>query len=212
VSLHQGGGPGAIDQVAVGLGASEGDGGGAIDGVGSNLLRVHGQASLSGATHICCPDHIEVGSFIGMAAVTGGDVTITGCEPNDLRAPLLVMQAGGDQILHHLLLPVDGDGAPAGELIEGDAVIVALEAERDAAMHEPLTVQPLADSGFAHELHGSLLENTCAHALFDVLAAAQLEDHRVDPRPVEEMREQETRRSRAHDADLRTSHPCPLVR
>ena len=60
-----------------------------IDGVGSNLLRVHGQASLGGASHVCCPDHIEVGSFIGMAAVTGGDVTITGCEPNDLRATLL---------------------------------------------------------------------------------------------------------------------------
>ena len=64
-----------------------------IDGIGSNLLRVHGQASLGGATHVCCPDHIEVGSFIGMAAVTGGDVTITGCEPNDLRATLLAFAA-----------------------------------------------------------------------------------------------------------------------
>ncbi|MDX6572469.1 MAG: UDP-N-acetylglucosamine 1-carboxyvinyltransferase, partial [Gaiellales bacterium] len=51
-----------------------------IEGIGSNLLRVHGQAELSGASHVVCPDHIEVGSFIGMAAVTGGDVTITDCE------------------------------------------------------------------------------------------------------------------------------------
>src|SRR5215213_7490309 len=57
-----------------------------IEGMGSNLLRVHGQAALGGASHVVCPDHIEVGSFIGMAAVTGGDVTITDCEPNDLRA------------------------------------------------------------------------------------------------------------------------------
>ena len=69
-----------------------------IDGIGSNLLRVHGQASLGGASHVCCPDHIEVGSFIGMAAVTGGDVTITGCEPNDLRATLLAFARLGVRV------------------------------------------------------------------------------------------------------------------
>ena len=59
-----------------------------IDGLGSNILRIRGASELGGAEHEVCSDHIEVGSFIGMAAVTGGDLTITGAEPNDLRAIL----------------------------------------------------------------------------------------------------------------------------
>ncbi len=49
-----------------------------------------GQTRLGGCRHRVGPDHIEVGSFIGLAAVTGGDVTIAGCEPDDLRATLHV--------------------------------------------------------------------------------------------------------------------------
>src|SRR5919204_6610288 len=40
-----------------------------IDGIGSNVLRIRGQRSLRGCEHRVCPDHIEVGSFIGLAAV-----------------------------------------------------------------------------------------------------------------------------------------------
>jgi UDP-N-acetylglucosamine 1-carboxyvinyltransferase len=59
-----------------------------IEGIGSNVLRIRGQRSLRGCEHRVCPDHIEVGSFIGLAAVTGGDVTIEDCEVHDLRATL----------------------------------------------------------------------------------------------------------------------------
>lgn len=47
-----------------------------ISGVGSNLLTVEGVSSLKGCTHTILPDMIEVGSFIGMAAMTGSDITI----------------------------------------------------------------------------------------------------------------------------------------
>ena len=47
-----------------------------IDGIGSNMLRVQGVDRLGGGTYRIAPDHIEVASFIGLAAVTGGDVTI----------------------------------------------------------------------------------------------------------------------------------------
>jgi UDP-N-acetylglucosamine 1-carboxyvinyltransferase len=59
-----------------------------IDGVGSNLLRVHGVENLRGGTYRIAPDHIEVASFIGLAAVTGGDVTIDGADPDHLQ-PIL---------------------------------------------------------------------------------------------------------------------------
>src|SRR6187401_2152471 len=55
-----------------------------IEGIGSNTLRIKGVRELGGGTWRICPDHVEVGSFIGCAAVTGGDVTIDECRPDDL--------------------------------------------------------------------------------------------------------------------------------
>lgn len=47
-----------------------------IDGIGSNRLVIHGVSQLSGCRHRLLPDMIEVGSFIGMAAMTGSEITI----------------------------------------------------------------------------------------------------------------------------------------
>jgi len=47
-----------------------------IEGVGSNLLTIHGVESLSGCTHTVLPDMIEIGSFIGLAAMTQSEITI----------------------------------------------------------------------------------------------------------------------------------------
>ena len=48
-----------------------------IEGIGSNLLVVEGVEKLNGTTHRCLPDMIEIGSFIGMAAMTQSELTIT---------------------------------------------------------------------------------------------------------------------------------------
>src|SRR5947208_14450104 len=55
-----------------------------IEGIESNVLRIQGVDSLAGGEWRICPEHIEVGSFVGLAAVTGSDVTIDGVEPRDL--------------------------------------------------------------------------------------------------------------------------------
>jgi len=55
-----------------------------IEGIESNVLRIHGVDSLSGGKWRVAPEHIEVGSFIGLAAATGSDLTIEGVEPRDL--------------------------------------------------------------------------------------------------------------------------------
>jgi UDP-N-acetylglucosamine 1-carboxyvinyltransferase len=57
-----------------------------IDGVGSNVLTIHGVKSLGGCAHRIGPDHIEVASFIGLAAVTGGDVVIEDAAVEHLRS------------------------------------------------------------------------------------------------------------------------------
>ncbi len=56
-------------RMLIGMGAK-------ISGTGSNLLTIEGVSSLNGCTHRILPDMIEVGSFIGLAAITGSEITI----------------------------------------------------------------------------------------------------------------------------------------
>lgn len=56
-----------------------------IAGVGSNVLTIEGVLALHGATHEIGPDYLEVGSFIGLAAATGGDLLIRNCRPREHR-------------------------------------------------------------------------------------------------------------------------------
>ena len=60
-----------------------------IDGIGSNIYTIEGGRPLGGASYAIGPDHIEIGSFIGLAAVTNGEVTIDPVRPDDLRSTLL---------------------------------------------------------------------------------------------------------------------------
>lgn len=55
-----------------------------ISGIGSNLLTIEGVESLGGTTHTMLPDMIEIGSFIGLAAMTGSEITIKNCSIPDL--------------------------------------------------------------------------------------------------------------------------------
>jgi UDP-N-acetylglucosamine 1-carboxyvinyltransferase len=55
-----------------------------IDGIGSNVMTVHGRDRLGGAEHAICPDHIEVASFMALAAATGGELRVRDAEPEDL--------------------------------------------------------------------------------------------------------------------------------
>ena len=55
-----------------------------VDGIGSNVMTVHGRDRLGGAEHTISADHIEVGSFMALAAATGGELRIRDVEPIDL--------------------------------------------------------------------------------------------------------------------------------
>jgi UDP-N-acetylglucosamine 1-carboxyvinyltransferase len=55
-----------------------------IEGIGSNVMTVHGRDRLGGAEHRIRPDHIEVASFMALAAVTGGELRIREAAPEDL--------------------------------------------------------------------------------------------------------------------------------
>ena len=50
--------------------------GGKISGIGSNLIKIEGVKSLTGTEHTLLPDMIEIGSWIGLAALTKSEITI----------------------------------------------------------------------------------------------------------------------------------------
>ncbi|HML83748.1 MAG TPA: UDP-N-acetylglucosamine 1-carboxyvinyltransferase [Bacteroidales bacterium] len=66
-----------------------------IDGIGSNLLQIEGVDRLTGCSHRLLPDMIEVGSFIGMAAMTASEITIKNTGYDDLgMIPLVFKRLG----------------------------------------------------------------------------------------------------------------------
>jgi UDP-N-acetylglucosamine 1-carboxyvinyltransferase len=56
-----------------------------VTGIGTNSIRITGTDKLHGTTHVIGPDYLEIGSFMGLAAVTNSDITIEGVRPNELR-------------------------------------------------------------------------------------------------------------------------------
>jgi UDP-N-acetylglucosamine 1-carboxyvinyltransferase len=66
-----------------------------IDGIGSNVMTVHGTGRLRGCTHTIAPDHIEIGSFMALAGVTGGELIVKDTVPEDLRMVRLVFERLG---------------------------------------------------------------------------------------------------------------------
>ncbi|HXI21805.1 MAG TPA: UDP-N-acetylglucosamine 1-carboxyvinyltransferase [Gemmatimonadales bacterium] len=63
--------------------------GAAIEGIGTNVYTIEGGRPLRSCRYQIGPDHIEVASFIGLAAVTNGAITIEGVRGDDLRSTLL---------------------------------------------------------------------------------------------------------------------------
>src|SRR3954465_3688172 len=97
--------------------------GAAIEGIGSNVMTVHGLAELGGCEHSVSPDHIEIASFMALAGVTGGELTIKGCVADDLRMIRLVFQRLGLR----------------SEMRDGDCVVPGgqeLRVERDAGDYQ----------------------------------------------------------------------------
>jgi UDP-N-acetylglucosamine 1-carboxyvinyltransferase len=76
-----------------------------ISGIGSNLLSIEGVESLGGTEHTMLPDMIEIGSFIGLAAMTESEITIKNCQipelgviPDTFRRLGIQMEFRGDDI------------------------------------------------------------------------------------------------------------------
>jgi len=72
--------------------------GASIDGIGTDTLRIRGCARLSGSSYAVVPDRIETGSYAVAAAITGGDVELTGTRGDLIESVTDVLAAAGVDI------------------------------------------------------------------------------------------------------------------
>lgn len=63
-----------------------------IEGIGTNTLTIYGQESLKGADFLVSPDFVEVGSYIGLGAITPGELRIVGVVPEHLRMMRMIFE------------------------------------------------------------------------------------------------------------------------
>jgi UDP-N-acetylglucosamine 1-carboxyvinyltransferase len=130
-----------------------------IEGIGSNVLHIQGQDSLEGGECTIGPDFMEVGSFIGLAAVTGGEIRIKDAAPQHLGMIRMVFerigvhfQIQGDDILVPAGQPmaiVDDLGGAVPKIDDAPwpgfptdlmsiALVVATQARGTVLMHEKM--------------------------------------------------------------------------
>ncbi len=85
-----------------------------ISGIGSNILRIDGVERLHGGTHTILADYLEVGSFIGLAAVTDSDIRIKNAGVEHLRMILMIFERLGIKV------KIEGDDViiPPGQSME----------------------------------------------------------------------------------------------
>ena len=99
-----------------------------ISGIGSNLLTVEGVETLHGAIHTMLPDMIEIGSWVGMAAITQSELTIKdvnwnmlGQIPAVFRKLGITMEQKGDDIY----IPAHTDGYAVQNYIDGSILTIS---------------------------------------------------------------------------------------
>ncbi len=96
---------------------------------------------------------------------------------------------GLHEIAGDLGLAVDGD-RPSGQGVQVDAVAGAPEAHLDAFVNQALRVEAIGDAGLLEKGDGAMLDQAGPDPAQDIVAAAALEDHIVDPGGVQQLAEQ----------------------
>lgn len=99
-----------------------------IEGVGSNLLKIHGVKELGGCTHTIWPDMIEIGSWIGLAAMTQSEITIKnvgweklGIIPRAFKRMGITIEKRGDDIF----IPEHKNGYEIQSFIDGSIMTIS---------------------------------------------------------------------------------------
>ncbi len=87
--------------------------GASIEGAGNSTIRIQGVERLHGTEHAIIPDRIEAGTFLIAGAITGGDLTVTGCEPAHQAALVSKLRQAGAEVT---------DAGPASLRVRSDGL------------------------------------------------------------------------------------------
>jgi UDP-N-acetylglucosamine 1-carboxyvinyltransferase len=125
-----------------------------IDGIGTNVLHIHGVDRLHGGRFRIGPDHIEIASFIGLGAITGSDLRIVDTRREDLRMILLTYERLG--------IRVEFDGTTVRVPPDQDLHIVADEGDAIPKVDDGIWPAFPADLtsivvAVATQLHGTVM-------------------------------------------------------
>ena len=108
----------------------------------------------------------------------------------------------GDQIFHHLALPIHGDATPAGQRGHVDPVPRAFECEVNPVVAQALAVEAIGHPHLVQQVDRALFEHAGADPLDHVVAIVTLDDDRIDPVQMEQVPEDQAGGTRADDGHL----------
>ena len=115
-----------------------------IEGAGTGEIRIQGVPRLGGATHAIIPDRIEAGTFLAAAAITGGELLLTGVEPNHLTAIRAKLGEAGVRL------------DPFTALREGEAAGSSMRARVPGSLH-PADVATQEYPGFPTDMQAQYM-------------------------------------------------------
>lgn len=110
-----------------------------IEGIGTSDITIHGVPRLHGATYMVMPDRIEAGSYACAAAITGGEVTLTGARIEDMEATVQALRDAGVHV----------------EPVKGGLYVAANGPLR------PVTLSTAPYPGFATDMQAQLMAMLC---------------------------------------------------
>jgi hypothetical protein len=141
------------------------------------------------------------GKAYGRLTVCGGE--IVDADVVHFKVQLATgFQTSFDQIFQDFVLGIDEHGFATGKIFEIDAVAATEKLQFDAAVHESLGLEALADADLNEQVDGALFEDAGADAFFDVGAAFIFENDGVDAVEIQHVRKQEAGWPGAYDSDL----------
>ena len=113
----------------------------------------------------------------------------------------IVIKARGDQVLHHFLLRIDGDGLPH-QVLKINTVAFAIEPKFHAAVLQSLARHSRSDARIAQHIHRALLQHASAHPALHILARVAFQHHAFDSLQMQKVRQHQPGRAGADNTHL----------
>lgn len=149
-----------------------------ISGAGTETIKIQGVRRLSCLLHTIMPDRIETGTFLTAAAITGGDIEIKNCRPENLSAVIAKLEEAGVSI--ELSRPMDNNKGFSGLRVRRDGEIKAINVKTQPYPGFPTDMQAqimalMTLSRGSSVITETIFENRFMHVLELLRMGAQIQ-------------------------------------